>query len=236
MRSVTPLPPALSGSIIQRLIEIDEALIPYVSGALAWLCDKEPFEETGALTVEDAKLLFSDMLQIYFEDARMLVPVGATMTWHTVTPPLGWLICNGGTALKAQWPELFALWGVKYGGDTTHFTLPNFTDNSPMGAAGTLVALDAYAGAPTHTLTTPQIPSHSHAVTDPNHSHAIALRGSLGAGNVARSGSNDGTSANFNTNAQATGISIQNTGGGGAHNNLSPVFGVYWIVYAGKEV
>lgn len=218
MRSVTPLPATLSGTIIQRLIEIDEALIPYVSGALVWLCDKEPFEETGALTIEDAKILFSDMLQTYFEEMYMKTPAGATMIWHTNAPPTHWFLCTGGVVLKAEYPELYAVLGDKYGSTSTQFGLPDMQDVSPMGVGG-IVALDGLAGAQFHTLITNEIPEHA---------HTILLRGSGTAG---------GALNRVNAPAQTTLASNVVTdvqGGGAQHNNLHPVFGVNFIIFGGR--
>ena len=219
MRSVTPLPAALSGNITQRLIEIDEALIPYVSGALVWLCDKEPFEETGALTVDEAKELFSDMLQTYFEDFPVIVPVGATMTWHTAVAPERWIVCEGGVVYVADYPELFALWGYKYGASGAQFGIIDMRDVSPMGAGGT-VSLDGNSGATTHVLTYSQMPIHNHRV--PRASATVDVTVSTVTANLR---TDSGTAPDI-----LTGVS----GGGQAHNNLHPVKGVKWIVYGGK--
>lgn len=149
-----------------------------------------------------------------------VIPVGATMTWHTVTPPANWLFCVGGLEQVDEWPELFALWGYKYGGSGSQFQMPAFTDHSPMGAGGDIVALDGYEGARTHTLTTAEIPAHSHNIK---------------VGQAAGSGAHPHVNNNQATQAATYGA-LSDTGGGGAHNNLSPVFGVFWIVYAGKRV
>lgn len=149
-----------------------------------------------------------------------VTPVGATMIWHTVTPPANWLFCVGGLEQVDEWPELFALWGYKYGGSGSQFQMPAFTDHSPMGAGGDVVALDDYEGARTHTLTTAQIPSHSH---------------NLKIGTAAGSGGHPHANTN-QANPIATYAAVDVAGGGEAHNNLSPVFGVFFIVYAGKHV
>lgn len=232
-RSVTPLPASLSGNIVERLIVLDEALLYLVNGALSWLCDKEPFEETGALTVDQAKTALSDMLWIYLTELPMFTPVGATMIWHMDTPPDRWLICDGAGVLKSEYPELFALFGAKYGESTDFFGLPDLRSRIPYGADFD-IELDEEFGEETHTLITAEMPAHNHGVTDPGHIHPITLRGSLGAGSVARSGSNDGTTANFNTGNNTTGISIGNTGAGDPHNNMPPVTGVNFIVFGGK--
>lgn len=218
MRSVTPLPATLSGNIIERLIEIDEALIPYVSGALVWLCDKEPFEETGALTVDTARLLFSGMLQIYFEDFSV-TPVGSTVIWHMDTIPDRWLICDGTGVLKADYPKLYDLFGGKYGESTDFFGVPDLRSRLPYGADFD-IELDEEAGESTHTLLTAEMPVHQHRIGK-------------------SSGTVDLTAARPAANARTDLISAPHMmtdeqGGGEAHNNIPPVLGVNFIVYAGR--
>lgn len=100
-------------------------------------------------------------------------------------------------------------------------------------------ALGQTLGEETHLLTTPEIPAHSHSasVTDPAHNHRleipnVPLQGGnsgslLGLNNPAAQGA--GFSAG-NTNTAVTGISVTigNTGGGGAHNNMPP--SAFWSV------
>ena len=68
------------------------------------------------------------------------------------------------------------------------------------------------------TLTSAQIPSHTHSVTDPGHNHTYTTY----ANQLPQTGSSTncwyGTST-ANTGTSFTGISIQNTGGGGSHNH-----------------
>jgi len=145
------------------------------------------------------------------------IPVGATMLWHMGTPPDRWLLLDGSGWLVTEYPELFALWGYKYGGSDDFFGVPSMGSKSPYGV-GPTVALDANYGAETHTLTAAEIPSHTHGgiVTSGSQVPARAVVSTGGAQTVTMSGITVGG------------------GGDGDHNNMHPVFGVYYIVYAGK--
>jgi len=105
-----------------------------------------------------------------------LVNTGLIMPWTDSSIPSGFLECNGANVSRSTYAALFAIIGTTYGagnGSTT-FTLPNLQDNTPLGKSGTK-ALASTGGANTvassgnvagnlasHTLTTPELPSHSH--------------------------------------------------------------------------
>lgn len=148
-------------------------------------------------------------------------PVGDITMWLDVVPPSNHLKCDGGAYYAAEWPELFDLWGYRYGGSGTQFATPDLEDWSPMGAGG-VVGLNDFAGSITHTLTTDQMPAHTHAPGSP-HTNFFGFRS--GGTNTAPAGTALGVMA-------ATGA----TGGGLPHNNLHSVFGCNYIVYAGKQV
>lgn len=122
------------------------------------------------------------------------------------------------------------------------------------GIAGT--TLGAAGGAETHTLTSAQMPVHAHSVTDPTHAHAvydpshkhvttdttsdsiIVRTTTAGSYNITGGGPTNGWSSggydyaytNISIYGAATGISIQNAGSGGAHNNVPPTLMTNYIV------
>lgn len=76
--------------------------------------------------------------------------------------PVGWSFCNGAIIPIDQNDALFNLIGTTYGGDgQTTFALPNLQSRIPV-HVGPGFALGQAAGAESVTLTTSQIPAHSH--------------------------------------------------------------------------
>ena len=83
--------------------------------------------------------------------------------------PRGWMSCEGQLLPIAQYSALFSLLGVAFGGNgTTNFALPDLRGRAVVGS-GTMPGGSGYqigqtGGATAVTLTTNNIPSHSHVV------------------------------------------------------------------------
>ena len=82
-------------------------------------------------------------------------------------PPAGWLFCNGQLVPISENDALFTLIGTTYGGDgQENFALPNLQSRIPIhagtGPDGVNYQLAEMSGTESVTLTTQQIPSHTH--------------------------------------------------------------------------
>src|SRR5215470_4007671 len=76
--------------------------------------------------------------------------------------PVGWALCQGQLLPISENETLFQLIGTTYGGDGQNtFALPNLQSRVPI-HVGTGFSLGQFAGAESVTLTTQQIPAHSH--------------------------------------------------------------------------
>ena len=77
-------------------------------------------------------------------------------------PPKGWAFCNGQLLPINQNQALFSLLGTTYGGDgRVNFALPNLQGCTPM-HMGNGHTLGEHAGEQNHTLSTPELPAHTH--------------------------------------------------------------------------
>lgn len=84
--------------------------------------------------------------------------------------PNGWMFCEGQSLAISENDVLFQLIGTTYGGDGQEtFNLPNLASRVPIhmgtGPDGTTYQLGEMAGTEQETLTTQQIPSHTHPMT-----------------------------------------------------------------------
>lgn len=79
-------------------------------------------------------------------------------------PPSGWMLCDGALLPISQYDTLYALIGTTYGGNGhTTFALPDLRGRVPIHQGNTYV-IGETGGVEQVTLTTQQLPSHSHAL------------------------------------------------------------------------
>ena len=139
--------------------------------------------------------------------------------------PVGWAFCDGTVMPISQNDALFNLIGTTYGGDgQTTFALPNLQSRVPV-HVGPGFALGQTGGAETVTLTTSQIPAHSHV---PHANSAPGTQAGPSGGAWAQSTLNQfsSSSPNLNMNPAALGSS----GGSQPHDNMVPFLVINFIL------
>lgn len=165
--------------------------------------------------------------------ATGLLPSGSIMQYAGLAAslPAGWLLCDGSakdSVTDTTLANLYTAISTTYGGTgAADFNLPDLRGRIPVGTndAGLpngLLTSDtarpternegATGGAETHTLTTPEMPAHTHEL------QYNSITTSAGANSFAV----DGTDAPTTTTSS--------TGGGGAHNNLQPYIVLNYII------
>ena len=163
-------------------------------------------------------------------DADGAIPIGTVLDFAGSSAPANYLVCNGASLLRAgTYAGLFAIIGTTYGTvDGTHFTLPNLGGRATVGvgsSGGSTFSLGGTGGEETHVLSTAELASHSHTITDPTHTHPMSgftQTNDIGGGGGQRFWY-DGVSSGYSTGSASTGITgTNNAGSGTAHNNLQP--------------
>ncbi|WP_304625523.1 phage tail protein, partial [uncultured Parasutterella sp.] len=82
--------------------------------------------DSSELLVVSAAQLKKYVSQACANAALSAVPIGFTMWFLGTTVPTGYLIQNGASVLRSDYPELFKVIGTKFGAaDSLHFNLPS---------------------------------------------------------------------------------------------------------------
>lgn len=103
--------------------------------------------------------------------------VGEIRPYAGYTAPPGWLLAQGQTLSRNDYPALFAVLGYNYGGSGDSFRLPDLRGRTLVGA-GQGSGLENYTVAQTGglekvRLDVGQLPTHSHGVNDSGHTHGV---------------------------------------------------------------
>lgn len=192
------------------------------------------------------------------------IPVGATMDWPWIgtSIPAWALLPFGQSLLKASYPVLDGIASASsylYGTDATHLTMPDYRGRIGVGkddmggtAANRITVaisgvngatLGAVFGSEGITLTTAQLPAHSHALTGtpghsltlPDHIHTSEQHsgGSLTGGGFNSGAPDGGLAATYNTSNPTTHpainggitlgtLAVSNAGTGAVVQNTQP--------------
>ncbi len=183
----------------------------------------------------------------------LALPSGIINPFAGITAPDGWLLCYGQAISRTVYSDLFIALSTTYGvGDgSTTFNVPDLRGRTVAGLdnmggtdAGRLTTANTIGtttGTETITLTSAEMPSHTH--TQNAHGHVVSANsfasdlqivvGPIGADGNKYSFTDSGNDASSNTAviyARDTTATNQNTGGGGAHNNMQPTMTINYII------
>jgi microcystin-dependent protein len=138
--------------------------------------------------------------------------------------PLGWLFCQGQLLPISQYDVLFNLIGTTYGGDGQEtFALPNLASRIPM-HVGPGYVLGEEGGFEQVTLTTVQLPLHSHAAQGSNAGASASPANAVWASSTYSAYSDQSPDAAMAPTALAP------SGGSQPHENMPPFLAINFII------
>lgn len=159
-------------------------------------------------------------VQLTKDGARYDDP-GVIKMYGGASAPDGWLICDGSLKSKTTYASLFAVLGTTYGEDGDFFRLPDFSGRTAYGVGdsetegSSALARGDKPGTAKHQLTEAELAEHDHRMyrSEPPGTY------------------NYGTySLGSSTGRQWTSVAMENSGGGNAHENMSPGVVVNYII------
>jgi microcystin-dependent protein len=145
--------------------------------------------------------------------------------------PAGWAFCNGQSMPISENDALFTLIGTTYGGDGQEtFNLPNLQSRVPIhqgaGPDGNTYQLAENGGVESVTLTTQQLPVHTHPLVG---THNIATATGPG-GNILAQSSVAKMYFPDVTDTPMAATSVGADGGSQPHENLQPYLAINFII------
>jgi microcystin-dependent protein len=150
--------------------------------------------------------------------------------------PKYWAYCNGALLQINQNQALFSLLGTTYGGNgITTFGLPDLRGRTPVGTGSgpglSTISLGEVSGVNTLTLTTSQMPSHTHLATLSVGATSGNANTEEPAGAIPAAGTNyfrpDGAGIGGLGGVSAT---VAATGGSQPFNIKQPYIGIHFII------
>jgi len=144
--------------------------------------------------------------------------------------PEGWAMCNGQLLPINGNEALFSLIGQTYGGDgVTNFALPDLRGRLALhmgtGTTGSIYSMGQVGGSETVTLTSAQLPAHTHAA------QAQSAQGTAASpSNAFWAGSTINQYANTAPDGVMDPAALGSAGGNQAHDNMMPYLTLTFII------
>lgn len=156
------------------------------------------------------------------------IPVGGYIYHASVTPPSGFLYCDGSAVSRTTYAALYAIVGTNFGiGDgSTTFNLPDSQGRLPMGLGSgsglTARTIGQTGGAETHQLVPGEVPELTYTVTSNQAVTTDDATMQTTNPQILYAGRNQ-VSVSYEPD-----MTITSDAGDGAHNNMPPWAGMGW--------
>lgn len=214
--------PSLPANEVRTINEVPHTVFLAPESWVLLLSAFEFLDNLGAWSGAGAELTASEIDDIQALVAQtyeqvMMSQVGSVQ-WLAGACPLNMLVCDGASYLRVDYPALYDFLDSAFIVDGSNFSVPDLRGAVSVGVSATLVT-GATGGSAAVTLSTSEIPGHTHSVFDAGHTHvegiAVPMLGVAG----------PVPSALPAVGATAMGyasINETSVGGDGAHENMQP--------------
>ena len=149
--------------------------------------------------------------------------------------PAGWMLCEGATLPISENDVLFQLIGTTYGGDgESTFNLPNLASRVPIhmgtGPDGTTYQIAEMAGTESVTLSTQQIPIHTHTALTTNSAQTASPTNATFANSASSQAGTNAYNADDDPGTNLNPQMISQVGGNQPHENCQPFLCINFII------
>lgn len=154
-------------------------------------------------------------------DNGLLMPTATVVPYCGTTGPTGWFLCDGSSYNKITYNDLFLVIGYTFGGSGNNFNVPDMRGRLPLGISNGISEISNKTmgntgGSETHTLTTDEMPAHTHTVDTDISGWESSAYSVSGAPDRPNRGSNI--------------VTTSSAGSGGAHSIMQPYMALNFII------
>lgn len=148
----------------QRVLTLPSGLWSVAFGLLALATKAQYFrDDPFGATGEQCARAFSEMIG---KHSMTAIPIGTILDFMGDTPPEGFLICNGKTYLRDDYPELYEILPTSFIINADEFITPDLRTRFTAGTPDS-TSTGNTGGANSVTIGVNNLPSHNHAYFRP---------------------------------------------------------------------